>query len=169
MQRKLLLFVVIIGISGIGSAIWLDIWYASQPERVLAPTFTLTDLSQQTVNLNDFRGNVTILDFLATWCSDCKAQLSTIVDVQENYGTNVAYLFIFSDLRESDDTLRDFASQYPYPNWIWARDPANLFEVYSVTTIPKTIIIDREGFITYTHVGVSDPITLFQKLDSLIR
>jgi len=133
-----------------------------------APDFSLTDLDGNTFSLSDFMGKVVIIDFMATWCGPCRQQMSHYKVVWETYFDKIVLMSIDVDPRESENMLRAFAQQFTYATWIWARDTANLAEAYKVTAIPKTVIIDQDGYVTFTHVGVVDASVLIQEIDQLI-
>ncbi|MFQ6080713.1 MAG: TlpA family protein disulfide reductase [Candidatus Bathyarchaeia archaeon] len=134
----------------------------------LAPDFSLTDLDGATFRLSDFRGKVVVIDFMATWCGPCRAEMPHYGTIWEKYGDKIVLMSIDVDPRESAEVLRAFADEFPYATWIWARDTANLGQVYQVTAIPKTVIIDQDGYIRFTHVGVTDASTFIQEIDQLL-
>lgn len=70
---------------------------------------------------------------------------------------------------ESEETLRNFANEFPYATWIWAKDSANLLQRYHVTAIPLTVIIDQEGYIRFTHPGISSASILSHEIELLLK
>ena len=77
-------------------------------------------------------------------------------------------IIIDIDARESERTLRNFASRFSHSDWIWAMDTANLVKSYMVTAIPKTVIIDRNGIIRYSHTGLMSQSTFKEKIEQLL-
>lgn len=135
----------------------------------LAPDFSLTDLEGNPFQLSDFRGKVTVIDFMATWCNPCRREMPHYQTIWEKYGRDeVILLSIDVDTRESEETLRAFIQEFPYASWIWARDTANLLEVYQVMSIPKTVIIDQEGYLVREYIGVTDASTFIEIIDQLL-
>jgi len=164
MQRKILLsilFFTIVTIAGV--------WYVTQSNPVLAPDFSLTDLDENIFSLTDFRGRIVILDFMATWCGPCRLQMPYNKLVWEEFGDKLILISIDIDIMESEETLKTFAQEYQYATWIWAKDTAKLSEVYKVASIPTTVIIDQEGYIRFTHVGVTSSSTLIQEIKELMN
>jgi thiol-disulfide isomerase/thioredoxin len=139
-----------------------------EPSRPLAPDFSLTDLGGNAFRLSDFRGKVVVIDFMATWCGPCRMQMPHLKVVWEKYGGEIVLMSIDIDPRESEEVLGAFAKEFPYATWIWARDTANLGQVYEVSAIPKTVIIDQDGYIRFTHTGVTDASTLIQEIEQLL-
>jgi len=157
---SLIFLVIVVSVAGI--------WYLLQSGGNLAPDFSLIDLEEDTFRLSEFRGRVVVLDFMATWCGPCRLQMAHFRPVWEKYGSRIVLISIDVDPRESVEVLRAFAEQFPYATWIWARDTANLAEAYQVTAIPKTVIIDRNGYIRFTHTGVTEAATLMQEIGQLM-
>jgi len=143
-------------------------WYLLQPKTTAAPDFSLTDLNGSAFRLSDYKGKAVVIDFMATWCGPCRMQMSNLKVIWEKYGGKIVLMSIDIDPGESKGTLTAFAQEFAYATWIWARDTANLAEVYQVTAIPKTVVIDRNGYIRFVHVGVTDSTTLIQEIDQLI-
>ncbi|MFQ5999760.1 MAG: TlpA family protein disulfide reductase [Candidatus Bathyarchaeia archaeon] len=136
----------------------------------LAPNFSLTDPDGNSSWLSDFRGKVVVIDFMATWCPSCRQQMSRLKVIweKENYRDKIVLMSIDVDPTESAETLRSFAQEFPYATWIWARGTANLGQVYQVTAIPKTVIIDQDGYIRFTHTGVTYASTFIEEIDQLL-
>jgi len=86
----------------------------------------------------------------------------------ETYGGKIVLMSIGIDPTESEEILRAFAQGFPYATWIWARDTANLGQFYHVTAIPKTVIIDQDGYIRFTHTGVTTALTFIQEINQLL-
>ncbi|MFQ5758116.1 MAG: TlpA family protein disulfide reductase [Candidatus Bathyarchaeia archaeon] len=155
--------IIIVAISGF--------WYLQRPRNsgTLAPDFSLTDLDGNTFRLSDFRGKVVVIDFMATWCGPCRMEMPHFGTIWEKYENKIVLMSIDIDpFRETEETLRDFAQEFPYATWIWAMDTANLGQAYQVTGIPKTVIIDQDGYIRFTHTRVTPASTFIQEIDQLL-
>lgn len=143
----------------------------SENTKTLAPDFSLMDLQGNTFNLSGFRGKVVLLDFMATWCGPCRQEIPQLRTLWENasYKDKIVVISIDIDLTENADALRAFVQDYPYATWVWAMDTAHLGVVYHVQAIPKTLVIDEEGYVRFTHVGVSYASTLAEEIDWLLE
>jgi peroxiredoxin len=144
---------------------------STEHSGILAPNFSLTDLDGNTFRLSDYKGSVVVIGFMATWCSQCRLEMSHYKVLWEKYGEkqDVILMSIDIDPRESEETLRAFAQEFPYATWIWARDTANLAQAYQVTVIPKTVIIDKNGYIRFTHNGVTDVRVFIEGIEQLLK
>jgi len=135
---------------------------------ILATDFSLTDLDGKNFKLIDLRGKVVILNFMATWCGACISQMPHYGTVHERYGDAITLITIDIDPRGSEETLRNFSKKFPYATWIWAKDTADLGVLYEVEFIPKTILIDQDGYIRFEHIGVTNPSTFITELEELL-
>ncbi len=135
---------------------------------VLATDFSLTDLDGNPFKLSDYRGRVVVIDFMATWCGPCRVEMPHYGTIWEKYGETIIIMSIDIDPNETEQTLRNFSQEYPYATWIWAIDTFNLGQPYQVTAIPTTVIIDQDGYIRFTHIGVTPATTFIQEIDQLL-
>jgi thiol-disulfide isomerase/thioredoxin len=125
-----------------------------------APRFTLTNLEGKTVNLDDYKGKVVILDFWATWCGPCKASFPAMKKLQEAYtnNPNVKILFVntferFKTLDENIAKVKEFLASNGYPFYVLLDNKSKVSEAFKVSGIPTKIIIDKNGNIRYKIVG----------------
>jgi thiol-disulfide isomerase/thioredoxin len=135
---------------------------------VLATDFSLTSLDGNPFKLSDYRGSVVVIDFMATWCGPCRMEMPHYGTIWEKYGETIVIMSIDIDPNESEQTLRNFSQDFLYATWIWARDTFNLGQPYQVTAIPTTVIIDQDGYIRFTHIGVTSAATFIQEIDQLL-
>ncbi|MCX8205392.1 MAG: TlpA family protein disulfide reductase [Candidatus Nezhaarchaeota archaeon] len=137
---------------------------------MLAPDFSLVDLDGNPFSLSGFRGRVVVLDFMATWCGPCRAQIPYLNEVKEKYGGSVVIVSISIDsLHDSEEVLRRFLKEHPYATWVWARDTAGVGRTYGVAAIPTLFIIDREGYVRFRHVGLTPQFILVREVEEVLR
>jgi len=123
------------------------------PEPKLAPDFRLLNLNGEEVVLSQFRGNVVVLDFWATWCAPCLRSFPDLHDLVARYEDRGVFLLVVS-LDKSEARARDYLIEHGYPteNVLWeSLDAARgVKALFGVVGIPKTFIVDREGYIQYS-------------------
>lgn len=144
-------------------------WILLMPSQTLAPDFSLTSLEGKDFKLSDFRGKVVVIYFMATWCGPCRGQMPHLKVFWEKYEGQVVLISIsVSPLTDSVEVLQQYSRKYN-ATWIWARDTANVARDYKVTAIPTIVIVDKEGYIRFSHVGVVDASSLSREVERLLR
>jgi len=141
----------------------------AQGENLPAPDFVLKDLQGKDVRLADYKGKVLILNFWATWCPPCRAE---IPDFIETYAANkdkgLEILGLSVD-RMTADQLLPFVSMAKI-NYPIALADVRIVEDYEPGNyIPSTIIIDKKGTLRHRHVGQMDKDTLLRLFNRYIN
>ena len=136
--------------------------------RELALDFSLVDIEGNSFSLSDFRGKIVIVDFMAIWCGPCKDQIPHYGIVWEQYRDEVVIISIDVDPNETSEMLADFSSNFPYATWIWAADASHLGIDYEIYSIPTTIVVDQNGYISSRHIGVTKSPALIEEIEQLL-
>jgi peroxiredoxin len=117
--------------------------------------FTVKDMNGKSVALSSFKGKVIVLDFWATWCPPCKAEIPGFVELQEAYGSQGLQVVGVS-VDDPVDKLPPFATEFKmnYPVLVGlGRD--DLQDAYGpMWGIPTTFLISRDGKICRKHSGM---------------
>jgi peroxiredoxin len=116
-----------------------------------APDFTLTDLDGNRVSLSQFRGKPVVINFWATWCPPCKAELPHLVKAYEREQGRVVFLAISVD--EPERTVRRFVEDNGVSLTVLLDDGGEVAADYRVEGIPTTFFISRDGEIVARYVG----------------
>jgi len=133
--------------------------------------FTLTDIHGNTFSLKDFRGRVVLLDFMATWCGQCRATMDDLLELSETFGDDLVIISIGIDLAvDTDEKLMEWAVTYN-SSWIYARDSVDspISEKYKVSGIPTFILIHKNGKIAHRHWGQASTELLREEISGLIK
>ena len=111
-------------------------------------------LGGQERRLADFRGQVVLLDFWATWCLPCKESLPFYARLyQELRDRGFSVVAVSTD--ENDGEVRAFLAERPLP-YLVARDPGGALAAdLGVQTLPTTFLLDRQGETRLDHRGFS--------------
>ena len=125
--------------------------FVGKPARL---DFTLKDMHGADVRLSSFKGKVILINFWATWCGPCKAEIPSLVELQEQYRGDLVILGLSTT--DTPDQIRPYADEYKmnYPVLI-AKDREEVQDAYGpMWGIPMSIIVDREGKIAKRHAGI---------------
>ncbi len=129
----------------------------------MAPDFTLTSVEGKDVSLSDYRGKVIILDFWATWCPPCKAEIPGFVELYSQYNDQGLEIIGISldqgDLSVVPAFVKSYNVNYPI---LYYKDEV-ISNYGGIRSIPTTFIIDKEGNIVQRLVGYK-PKEFFEEL-----
>ncbi len=118
----------------------------------LAPDFILTDLEGNRISLSDFRSKVVFINFWATWCPPCRAEMPEIEAIYQEY-QNKDVVVIGIDILEAEDEVRQFVQEGGY-SWTFVIDTTGgVTADYGVTAIPASFFLDKEGVIRAVNIG----------------
>ena len=133
---------------------------------VTVSSFAMHDLDGRTLSAADLRGKVTIINFWATWCPPCRAEIPDLVALQSKYGDRLQIVGVSQD-EGPIDAVRRFAAaqQMNYPVVMTSPEIEKAFP--GVTALPTSFILDREGRIVQRHVGLLNPIVTEQETRAL--
>jgi peroxiredoxin len=133
-----------------------------------APAWELKDIKGNTVKLSDFKGKVVIVDFWATWCPPCRAEIPHFVKLQDKYAKQGLVIVGISVDEGGAEVVSSFAkaNKINYPIALGNQDVA---EQYGATDgIPTTFVIDRKGNVIAKHLGFTDPDIFENEIKSVL-
>ena len=115
----------------------------------IEPTWTLQTLDGDTMTAEGLRGKVLFVNFWATWCAPCRAELPSIQRLHERLKDARVVFLLVSD--EDLPTIRTFVQKKPwsFEPYHGGRPPA----IFQTTGIPATFVVDPTGMVVYRHVG----------------
>jgi cytochrome c biogenesis protein CcmG/thiol:disulfide interchange protein DsbE len=145
---------------------------AAQSAYRQAPDFTVTDINGKTISLSQYRGKVLFLNFWATWCPPCRAEIPDFVDVYEKYKSKgIEILGISLDTKEKS-AIVDFAQKFKinYPVVLESKKLTDklLDDFQPGQFIPTTFVIDKLGRIRDKVVRSMDKEEILRYFDRLI-
>jgi peroxiredoxin len=119
---------------------------AAEPSAAPAPDFVLKSLSGENLRLSEYRGDVVLLNFWATWCGECRTQLAELGAWHERYrGAGLRLLAINLDRDQSDAERQAEDLGLPFPI-LFDTDLA-VSRLYDVKSMPVSVLIDRNGVV----------------------
>jgi len=137
-------------------------------QRKVAPDFALKDSSGKIVKLSDFRGKVVLLNMWATWCAPCREEIPWFVDFEREFkDRGFTVLGVAMDDR-GWDVVQPYIKRHELNYPVTVGD-SEVSTIYGGTgALPTTFMIDREGRIARTHVGVAGRHTYKQEIQDLL-
>ena len=117
-----------------------------------APAFTLSSLSGQQGALSQYKGQVVMVNFWATWCGPCQQEMPLLDQMYKKYKP-AGFTLIGVNVDKEAPAVKELLARKPvtFPVLL---DPANqVSKAYHVDEMPSSVIIDRKGEIRYIHRG----------------
>jgi cytochrome c biogenesis protein CcmG, thiol:disulfide interchange protein DsbE len=162
--------VLLIGvIMALGTIGWAYIVRGNeQPTSGPAPDFTITTFEGEAFSLSDQRGKIVVINFWGSWCAPCRDEAPHLQAVYEKYQDEGVVLVGVTYLDTREDSLA-FIEEFglTYPN-----GPDSRVEIsrnkYRIRGAPENFVVDRDGNITYFHLGPITESQLSAVLDDLL-
>ena len=124
----------------------------AEPETLPAIDFTLSDQYGNTHTLSDYKGKTVFLNFWATWCPPCRAEMPDIQKIYETYSTEGDDALIVLGVagpnqgrEKSEDGIKQFLEDNGYTYPVLMDTTGEQFAAYGVYSLPTTFMIDKEG------------------------
>jgi peroxiredoxin len=130
-----------------------------------APDFTLTTLTGETFALSDLRGKPVVLNFWATWCPPCRAELPELQAAAERYAGELVIAGV--NQAETADSVARFADGLGLRFLVPLDTDAQVSRLYGARSLPTTFFIDRDGIVRQIQIGPVTEATLAQLLRSV--
>ena len=130
-----------------------------------APAFALTSVAGDTVDLAALRGQPVVLNFWATWCPPCRAELPELEAASQRLAGEVAIVGV--NQAESPEQVRAFAERLGLTFTIPLDEHGQVSRTYGVRSLPTTFFIDRTGVIRHIQSGALNEATLTQALETI--
>lgn len=141
----------------------------SQGQRKQAPNFTLKDADGNAVNLADYRGKVVLVNFWATWCGPCEAEIPWFIEFEKKYkDQGFAVLGVSMD----DDgwkSVRPYVASHKINYRIMIGSELVSQQFGEIESLPTSFVLDREGRIASNHIGLVDKVDYQNEIVKLLQ
>lgn len=134
-----------------------------------APGWSLKDLSSKTVKLSDFKGKIVVLNFWATWCPPCVAEIPDFIDFEKKYqDKNVVVIGLSLDAIQPS-AVAAFAKKNGM-NYPIVMATSEVAEAYGADNgIPLTLFVAPDGTVAAKMLGIASPAYLEKNVQKLMR
>ena len=142
------------------------------PKRIKSIDFTLKDQYKNVHTLTEYEGWIVFLNFWATWCPPCKAEMPHIEEIYKEYGLNkedVVILGVASPnlgKEGSEEHIKKFLKDQGYTFPVVMDYNGEFVYKYGISAFPSTFIIDKEGYVTQYVPGGMDKDTMKYLIES---
>jgi thiol-disulfide isomerase/thioredoxin len=140
----------------------------TEKDRKAAPDFALKDSTGKTVKLSDFRGKVVLLNFWATWCGPCKMEVPWFMEFEQKHKDQGLVVLGVAMDDDGWDVVKPYLERYRV-NYRVVMGTPEVADLYGgVESLPTTFLLDREGRVARTHIGLVSKKDYQDDIDQLL-
>ncbi|MFQ3251440.1 TlpA disulfide reductase family protein [Glaciecola sp.] len=118
----------------------------------LSPDFTLKSRDGGNIKLSEQRGNIVMVNFWASWCGPCREELPAFEELYQEYqdmGVEILAVNVDDEAEKANVLLQDIEVSFP----VLYDTSGEVSELYDVSAMPTTVLIDRDGNVRLLHPG----------------
>jgi len=125
---------------------------AADPTGSQAPPFSLGSKAGSTVSLAQYKGQVVMLNFWASWCGPCRQEMPLLESIYKKYN-RLGFTMIGVNVEPDSNAANEWLKQTPVSFPILYDKDSKVSKMYDVAGMPSTVIIDRTGKVRVLHRG----------------
>ena len=118
----------------------------------LAPAFTLSELGGQSASLSQYKGQVVMLNFWATWCGPCQQEMPLLDQMYRKYKP-AGFTLIGVNVDKEAPPVKQLLERKPVSFPVLLDPASQVSKAYHVDEMPSTVLIDRKGNVRFLHRG----------------
>jgi thiol-disulfide isomerase/thioredoxin len=121
--------------------------------------FRLKTVDGRTLGPKDFRGQVVVVDFWATWCGPCHLQARILEPIYRDFkGRGVQ--FLAANVGEEPEQVKKFLKDKPFPYPVLLDPEDDISADLGIVALPTVLVVDKKGKVAYFESGIADGDTL---------
>ena len=117
-----------------------------------APDFVLKSASGTNMRLSEYRGNVVMINFWATWCGPCRQEMPLLDDLYSRY-ERVGFSLLGVNIDDDSSRAMQMAEELGVSFPVLFDERKEVSKLYQVEAMPVTVLVDREGKVRHVHLG----------------
>jgi peroxiredoxin len=118
----------------------------------IAPAFTLSELGGQNASLSQYKGQVVMLNFWATWCGPCQQEMPLLDQMYKKYKP-AGFTLIGVNVDKDAPPVKQLLERKPVSFPVLLDPASQVSKAYHVDEMPSTVLIDRKGNVRFLHRG----------------
>lgn len=132
-----------------------------------APAITLNNVDGQVVNLSDFHGRPVLINFWATWCPPCRAEMPDFQAIHRELGDKVAIIAVNATAQDEVANVQPFMDEFGITFPVLLDTTGQVMSNYNVRGLPTTIFVDSDGVVQEVFTGAVNKAYIESKLSGL--
>jgi len=158
---------LILGISVFAIALMLALMRGDDSASGIGsmPDFSATTVTGEAVQLSNYRGDVVMLNFWATWCPPCRAEMPAIDAAYQRYRTQ-GFTVLAINNGETPDRIAPFAAALNLHLPLVLDTNTRIQRQFAIEAYPTSVFIGRDGAVFATHVGIISPAQLVNYIEA---
>jgi peroxiredoxin len=122
------------------------------PVNYPSPVLELENLNGEVESLEDFQGQVVLVNNWATWCPPCKAEMPTLAGYFNDH-VDEGFMVIAIEAGDPRDQVLQFAEEFDLPFKVWLDPSSKALNAFKNGNLPSSYVLDRDGMIRYAWTG----------------
>ena len=135
------------------------------------PDFKVYDIDNNPVSLSEFENQAIVINFWASWCPPCRAEMDYFQEAYETYAEKGVKFFMINSTdgeRETVETASEYFKENNYTMDMYFDLDFDASQSYGVRSLPMTFFVKKDGTLANYHLGSLDKDSLFANIDDLI-
>lgn len=129
-------------------------------QRQLIPDFTLPSNTGSDISLSDYNGSIVVLNFWASWCPPCVAEMPEFVALENEFESRgdvkLLTINLTDGMRETRDDADGFIDKNGYDFTVLYDEQGEVSGMFGISSIPTTVVIDKEGYLSSYVLGATN-------------
>jgi peroxiredoxin len=118
----------------------------------VAPDFTLKSIDGKNTRLKEYRGQVVLINFWASWCGPCRQEMPLLERIDERY-KGAGFTVLGVNVEGKAGPAKDVATKAGVSFPVLVDEGQKVSELYDLESMPSSVVVDRDGVVRYVHRG----------------